>query len=220
MNGATTRQPASTSSGATLRQPYAVSGKPCRHKRDRRRPPAPRSGRAAARRGSRRRSSPARSSPPPKRGRTWRSASGPSTLSSVDPHAGRGVGGCIGADDHGLVDEQQNHRMVGVRPTPRPPPERWPPRRSASPWPRESPRRSISDVYGSRNSPVSRSRGVVQLLSRRCRVCRTAARSCCPWRPAPTRCGRSRLRGPPIVLKLQETRGRRPAAARGRAAPR
>ena len=31
MNGATTRHPASTSAGATLRQPYAVSGKPCRH---------------------------------------------------------------------------------------------------------------------------------------------------------------------------------------------
>ena len=32
MNGATTRQPASASIGAIFRQPYAVSGKPCRHK--------------------------------------------------------------------------------------------------------------------------------------------------------------------------------------------
>src|SRR4051795_1900895 len=31
MNGATTRQPASTSSGVTFRHPHAVSGKPCRH---------------------------------------------------------------------------------------------------------------------------------------------------------------------------------------------
>jgi hypothetical protein len=31
MNGATTRQPASTSVGATFRKPYGVSGKPCRH---------------------------------------------------------------------------------------------------------------------------------------------------------------------------------------------
>src|SRR6476469_5999362 len=31
MNGATTRQPASTSRGVTFRHPHAVSGKPCRH---------------------------------------------------------------------------------------------------------------------------------------------------------------------------------------------
>ena len=54
----------------------------------------------------------------------------------------------------------------------------------------------------------SADRGRRRVAARRCRACRTAARSCSPWRPAPTRCGRCRV-ADRIVLPLQEARGRR-----------
>ena len=50
----------------------------------------------------------------PRPGRTRRSASGPSTLSSVTRTLDAVSVGASVADDHGLVDEHQNHRLVRI----------------------------------------------------------------------------------------------------------
>src|ERR1700737_5018049 len=108
MNGATTRHPASTSCGATLRQVYAVSGKPCRHSAI---------GASAGPQVS------ARSCTV---GAVTSNRCGSATLHRVelgdqpaiadlvhsDPHGGCGVGRRVLSDHHGLVDEYHDHGVV------------------------------------------------------------------------------------------------------------
>src|SRR5260370_34619456 len=105
MNGATTRHPASTSCGATLRQVYAVSGKPCRHNAI----GAPAEPQISARTCT--------------VGVVTSSHCGSVTLHRVEfrdqpaiadlvqshPHTGRGVGRRVLTDDYGLIDENQHH---------------------------------------------------------------------------------------------------------------
>src|SRR6185437_15945788 len=109
MNGATTRHPAFTSAGATLRQLYAVSGKPCRHK-----------------------AIGASAGPQVKArnctvGAATSNHCGSVTLHRVElgdqpavtdlvqchSHTGCGAGRRVLPDDHGLVDEHEHHGVPG-----------------------------------------------------------------------------------------------------------
>src|ERR1700710_904997 len=117
MNGATTRQPAPASTGATLRQPCAVSGNPCRHNAI-----GPSSGPHVSARS-------VASGVTTSKLRGSIRAIGLYGLELGDqpfvallverhPHTRSRVGRRGGTDDDGLIDEYQYHGVIGSADTP------------------------------------------------------------------------------------------------------